>query len=90
MTLFWILGRRLLVPGEPGADRAALAAARARQSISRSALNKQLYRQRLLESSEEREQGCWLRSPESLVEHCSAACWTTSRTWSRPPAAARA
>lgn len=38
------------------------------QSISRSALNKQLYRQRLLEIGEEREQGVLAEEPESLVE----------------------
>lgn len=38
------------------------------QSISRSALNKQLYRQRLLEIGEEREQGILAEEPESLVE----------------------
>ncbi|TMX13531.1 c-type cytochrome biogenesis protein CcmI, partial [Aeromonas salmonicida subsp. achromogenes] len=37
-------------------------------SISRSALNKQLYRQRLLEIGEEREQGILAEEPESLVE----------------------
>ncbi|MDF2400571.1 c-type cytochrome biogenesis protein CcmI [Aeromonas sp. 5HA1] len=39
-----------------------------KQSISRSALNKQLYRQRLLEIGEEREQGILAEEPESLVE----------------------
>ncbi|HDN9015685.1 TPA: c-type cytochrome biogenesis protein CcmI [Aeromonas salmonicida] len=39
-----------------------------KQSISRSALNKQLYRQRLLEIGEEREQGILSEEPESLVE----------------------
>lgn len=38
------------------------------QSISRSALNKQLYRQRLLEIGEEREQGILAEESESLVE----------------------
>ncbi|MDM5149217.1 c-type cytochrome biogenesis protein CcmI [Aeromonas salmonicida] len=38
------------------------------QSISRSALNKQLYRQRLLEIGEEREQGILAEEPESLIE----------------------
>ena len=41
---------------------------RGRQSISRSALNKQLYRQRLLEMRVRREQGMLAESPESLVE----------------------
>ncbi|HGY1015238.1 TPA: c-type cytochrome biogenesis protein CcmI [Aeromonas salmonicida subsp. smithia] len=39
-----------------------------KQSISRSALNKQLYRQRLLEIGEEREQGILAEELESLVE----------------------
>jgi cytochrome c-type biogenesis protein CcmI len=39
-----------------------------KQSISRSALNKQLYRQRLLEIGEEREQGILAEEPDSLVE----------------------
>ncbi|WP_425890549.1 c-type cytochrome biogenesis protein CcmI [Aeromonas veronii] len=39
-----------------------------KQSISRSALNKQLYRQRLLEIGEEREQGVLAEESDSLVE----------------------
>ncbi|MFM5212641.1 c-type cytochrome biogenesis protein CcmI [Aeromonas hydrophila] len=39
-----------------------------KQSISRSALNKQLYRQRLLEIGEEREQGVLAEEQDSLIE----------------------
>lgn len=39
-----------------------------KQSISRSALNKQLYRQRLLEIGEEREQGVLAEEQDTLIE----------------------
>ncbi|MBP4040475.1 c-type cytochrome biogenesis protein CcmI [Aeromonas sp. SrichE-2G] len=67
MTPFWILGAALLVLASL-ALIVPLWRGEGRQSISRSALNKQLYRQRLLEIGEEREQGVLAEDPESLVE----------------------
>ena len=67
MTPFWILGAALLVLASL-ALIVPLWRGEGRQSISRSALNKQLYRQRLLEIGEEREQGILAEEPESLVE----------------------
>ncbi|MGU5593386.1 c-type cytochrome biogenesis protein CcmI [Aeromonas sanarellii] len=67
MTPFWILGAALLVLASL-ALIVPLWRGEGRQSISRSALNKQLYRQRLLEISEEREQGVLAEESESLVE----------------------
>lgn len=67
MTAFWILGAALLVLVSL-ALILPLWRGEGRQSISRSALNKQLYRQRLLEIGEEREQGVLAEESESLVE----------------------
>lgn len=67
MTPFWILGAALLVLASL-ALIVPLWRGEGRQSISRSALNKQLYRQRLLEIGEEREQGVLAEESESLVE----------------------
>lgn len=67
MTPFWILGTALLVLASL-ALIVPLWRGEGRQSISRSALNKQLYRQRLLEIGEEREQGVLAEESESLVE----------------------
>ena len=67
MTPFWILGAALLVLASL-ALIVPLWRGEGRQSISRSALNKQLYRQRLLEIGEEREQGILAEESESLVE----------------------
>ncbi|MGY3902142.1 c-type cytochrome biogenesis protein CcmI [Aeromonas lusitana] len=67
MTAFWILGAALLVLVSL-ALILPLWRGEARQSISRSALNKQLYRQRVLEIGEEREQGVLAEESESLVE----------------------
>ncbi|MGS3151439.1 c-type cytochrome biogenesis protein CcmI [Aeromonas sanarellii] len=67
MTPFWILGTALLVLASL-ALIVPLWRDEGRQSISRSALNKQLYRQRLLEIGEEREQGVLAEESESLVE----------------------
>lgn len=67
MTAFWIVIAALLVLASL-ALILPLLRGEGRQSISRSALNKQLYRQRLLEIGEEREQGILAEESESLVE----------------------
>ncbi|MNJ22905.1 Cytochrome c-type biogenesis protein CcmH precursor [compost metagenome] len=67
MTAFWIVIAALLVLASL-ALILPLWRGEGRQSISRSALNKQLYRQRLLEIDEEREQGILAEESESLVE----------------------
>ena len=67
MTAFWIVIAALLVLASL-ALILPLWRGEGRQSISRSALNKQLYRQRLLEIGEEREQGILAEESESLVE----------------------
>lgn len=67
MTAFWILCAALLVLVSL-ALVLPLWRGDGKQSISRSALNKQLYRQRLLELGEEREQGILAEESESLVE----------------------
>ncbi|WP_421203615.1 c-type cytochrome biogenesis protein CcmI [Aeromonas enteropelogenes] len=67
MTAFWIVIAALLVLTSL-ALVLPLWRGEGRQSISRSALNKQLYRQRLLEIGEEREQGVLAEEPDSLVE----------------------
>ena len=67
MTAFWIVIAALLVLASL-ALILPLWRGEVRQSISRSALNKQLYRQRLLEIGEEREQGILAEESESLIE----------------------
>ncbi|WP_342057778.1 c-type cytochrome biogenesis protein CcmI [Aeromonas sp. OTU364] len=67
MTAFWIVIAALLVLASL-ALILPLWRGEGRQSISRSALNKQLYRQRLREIGEEREQGILAEESESLVE----------------------
>ncbi|MGE6196530.1 c-type cytochrome biogenesis protein CcmI [Aeromonas media] len=67
MTAFWIVIAALLVLASL-ALILPLWRGEGHQSISRSALNKQLYRQRLLEIGEEREQGILAEESESLVE----------------------
>ncbi|MGL5707833.1 MAG: c-type cytochrome biogenesis protein CcmI [Aeromonas sp.] len=67
MTAFWIVIAGLLVLTSL-ALVLPLWRGEGKQSISRSALNKQLYRQRLLEIGEEREQGVLAEEPDSLVE----------------------
>ncbi|WP_404838029.1 c-type cytochrome biogenesis protein CcmI [Aeromonas media] len=67
MTAFWIVIAALLALASL-ALILPLWRGEGRQSISRSALNKQLYRQRLLEIGEEREQGILAEEAESLVE----------------------
>ena len=67
MTAFWIVIAALLVLASL-ALILPLWRGEGRQSIGRSALNKQLYRQRLLEIGEEREQGILAEESESLVE----------------------
>lgn len=67
MTAFWIVIAALLVLASL-ALILPLWRGEGRHSISRSALNKQLYRQRLLEIGEEREQGILAEESESLVE----------------------
>ncbi|MBL0623213.1 c-type cytochrome biogenesis protein CcmI [Aeromonas veronii] len=67
MTAFWIVIAGLLVLVSL-ALVVPLWRGEGKQSISRSALNKQLYRQRLLEIGEEREQGILAEEPDSLVE----------------------
>ncbi len=62
MTAFWIVIAALLALVLP------LWRGEGKQSISRSALNKQLYRQRLLEIGEEREQGVLAEEQDSLIE----------------------
>lgn len=73
MTAFWIVIAALLVLVSL-ALVLPLWRGEGKQSISRSALNKQLYRQRLLEIGEEREQGV-SRASEilGLPPPCSAA-----------------
>ncbi|OEC41991.1 c-type cytochrome biogenesis protein CcmI [Aeromonas sp. DNP9] len=67
MTAFWIVIAGLLVLVSL-ALVVPLWCGEGKQSISRSALNKQLYRQRLLEIGEEREQGVLAEESDSLVE----------------------
>ncbi|MGU5691729.1 c-type cytochrome biogenesis protein CcmI [Aeromonas veronii] len=67
MTAFWIVIAGLLVLVSLTLV-VPLWRGEGKQSISRSALNKQLYRQRLLEIGEEREQGVLAEEPDSLVE----------------------
>lgn len=67
MTAFWIVIAGLLVLVSL-ALVVPLWRGEGKQSISRSDLNKQLYRQRLLEIGEEREQGVLAEEPDSLVE----------------------
>ncbi|MFQ1662571.1 c-type cytochrome biogenesis protein CcmI [Aeromonas veronii] len=67
MTAFWIVIAGLLVLVSL-ALAVPLWRGEGKQSISRSALNKQLYRQRLLEIGEEREQGVLAEESDSLVE----------------------
>ncbi|HDO1313593.1 c-type cytochrome biogenesis protein CcmI [Aeromonas veronii] len=67
MTAFWIVIAGLLVLVSL-ALVGPLWRGEGKQSISRSALNKQLYRQRLLEIGEEREQGVLAEESDSLVE----------------------
>ncbi|MFM5360665.1 c-type cytochrome biogenesis protein CcmI [Aeromonas veronii] len=67
MTAFWIVIAGLLVLVSL-ALVVPLWRGEGKQSISRSALNKQLYRQRLLEIGEEREQGGLAEESDSLVE----------------------
>jgi len=67
MTAFWIVIAGLLVLVSL-ALVVPLWRGEGKQSISRSDLNKQLYRQRLLEIGEEREQGILAEEPDSLVE----------------------
>ncbi|WP_042011679.1 c-type cytochrome biogenesis protein CcmI [Aeromonas fluvialis] len=67
MTAFWIVIAGLLVLTSL-ALVLPLWRGEGKQSISRSALNKQLYRQRLLEIGEEREQGVLAEESDSLVE----------------------
>ncbi|WP_314922115.1 c-type cytochrome biogenesis protein CcmI [Aeromonas piscicola] len=67
MTAFWIVIAALLVLVSLTLVL-PLWRGEGKQSISRSALNKQLYRQRLLEIGEEREQGILAEEPDSLVE----------------------
>lgn len=67
MTAFWIVIAALLVLVSL-ALILPLWRGEGSQSISRSALNKQLYRQRVLEIDEEREQGVLAEESESLVE----------------------
>lgn len=67
MTAFWIVIAALLVLVSL-ALAVPLWRGEGKQSISRSALNKQLYRQRLLEIGEEREQGILAEEPDSLIE----------------------
>ncbi|HDX8590485.1 TPA: c-type cytochrome biogenesis protein CcmI [Aeromonas dhakensis] len=67
MTAFWIVIAALLVLVSL-AVVLPLWRGEGRQSISRSALNKQLYRQRLLEIGEEREQGVLAEEQDTLIE----------------------
>ncbi|HDZ8929211.1 c-type cytochrome biogenesis protein CcmI [Aeromonas dhakensis] len=67
MTAFWIVIAALLVLVSL-ALVLPLWRGEGRQSISRSALNKQLYRQRLLEIGEEREQGVLAEEQDTLIE----------------------
>ncbi|HHQ4528965.1 TPA: c-type cytochrome biogenesis protein CcmI [Aeromonas hydrophila] len=67
MTAFWIVIAALLVLVSL-ALVLPLWRGEGKQSISRSALNKQLYRQRLLEIGEEREQGVLAEEQDTLIE----------------------
>ncbi|PJG60638.1 c-type cytochrome biogenesis protein CcmI [Aeromonas cavernicola] len=67
MTAFWMVIAALLVLVSL-ALVLPLWRGQGKQNISRSALNKQLYRQRVLEIGEEREQGILAEEQESLVE----------------------
>ena len=67
MTAFWIVIAGLLVLVSL-ALVVPLWRGEGKQSISRSTLNKQLYRQRLVEIGEEREQGVLAEESDSLVE----------------------
>ncbi|MGY3888021.1 c-type cytochrome biogenesis protein CcmI [Aeromonas aquatica] len=67
MTAFWIVTAALLALVSL-ALILPLWRGEGSQSISRSALNKQLYRQRVLEIGEERDQGVLAEEGESLVE----------------------
>lgn len=67
MTAFWIVIAALLALVSL-ALVLPLWRREGKQSISRSALNKQLYRQRLLEIGEEREQGVLAEEQDSLIE----------------------
>lgn len=67
MTAFWIVIAALLVLVSL-ALVLPLWRGEGRQSISRSALNKQLYRQRLLEIGEDREQGVLAEEQDTLIE----------------------
>ncbi|MGL6548117.1 c-type cytochrome biogenesis protein CcmI [Aeromonas hydrophila] len=67
MTAFWIVIAGLLALVSL-ALVLPLWRGEGKQSISRSALNKQLYRQRLLEIGEEREQGVLAEEQDSLIE----------------------
>ncbi|MCF3097027.1 c-type cytochrome biogenesis protein CcmI [Aeromonas australiensis] len=67
MTAFWIVIAGLLVLVSLVLV-VPLWRGEGKQSISRSDLNKQLYRQRLLEIGEEREQGVLAEESDSLVE----------------------
>ncbi|QWL69066.1 c-type cytochrome biogenesis protein CcmI [Aeromonas hydrophila] len=67
MTAFWIVIAALLALVSL-ALVLPLWRGEGKQSISRSALNKQLYRQRLLEIGEEREQGVLAEEQDSLIE----------------------
>ncbi|MFM4806772.1 c-type cytochrome biogenesis protein CcmI [Aeromonas hydrophila] len=67
MTAFWIVIAALLALVSL-ALVLPLWRREGKQSISRSALNKQLYRQRLLEIGEEREQGVLAEEQDTLIE----------------------
>ncbi|SIQ61774.1 c-type cytochrome biogenesis protein CcmI [Aeromonas hydrophila] len=67
MTAFWIVIAALLALVSL-ALVLPLWRGEGKQSISRSALNKQLYRQRLLEIGEEREQGVLAEEHDTLIE----------------------
>ncbi|HHQ4756901.1 TPA: c-type cytochrome biogenesis protein CcmI [Aeromonas hydrophila] len=67
MTAFWIVIAALLALVSL-ALVLPLWQGEGKQSISRSALNKQLYRQRLLEIGEEREQGVLAEEQDTLIE----------------------
>ncbi|HDZ8912351.1 TPA: c-type cytochrome biogenesis protein CcmI, partial [Aeromonas hydrophila] len=67
MTAFWIVIAALLALVSL-ALVLPLWRGEGKQSISRSALNKQLYRQRLLEIGEEREQGVLAEEQDTLIE----------------------
>ena len=67
MIAFWIVIVALLALVSLTLARPLLRG-ESRQTISRSALNKQLYRQRVVEIGEERDQGILAEEQESLVE----------------------